>query len=74
MLFWATDPAGRLLGRSASGNPPCAAVEPQSALAAAMHHKKEIEMRINVLIALLVVAAGFVGCTVGPNSVRPSVD
>jgi hypothetical protein len=39
-----------------------------------MHHKKEIEMRINVLIALLVVAAGFVGCTVGPNSVRPSVD
>jgi len=31
-------------------------------------------MRINVLVALLVVAAGFVGCTVGPNYVRPSVD
>jgi multidrug efflux system outer membrane protein len=45
----------------------------QSARAAATQYKKEIEMKINVLIAL-VVAANFVGCTVGPDYLRPTVE
>jgi multidrug efflux system outer membrane protein len=51
---------------------PGTAVERQSTPASAAHHRRETDMRINVLVALL--ATGLAGCMVGPDYVRPTVE